>query len=123
MAVLALYLAAGLALWITALPIAVRLSGLAALSLGIALAWRRRPLVRLRGKADGTLELLRGDTWRTIQVSMGSVALPGLIVLRWREGRRGQALALPGDALAPDAHRRLRIWLRWRARPGVTPVQ
>lgn len=69
----------------------------------------------LRAQADGRLLILRGDAWQPVQLSPSSIALPWLIVLRWREGRRHHALALPADSLDPDTHRRLRLWLRWKA--------
>ena len=112
----AVHLAALAALLLTSLPGAVRLTG--ALLLGASLWATRNRLVsvRLRARADGQLEIWRDAAWKQVQLRSDSVALPWLIVLRWREGRRRHSLALPGDALAGDEHRRLRVWLRWKAK-------
>ena len=49
-----------------------------------------------------------------------STVLPGLVVLLLRrDGRRcALALPLPTDASGPQAHRRLRLWLKWQAGPA-----
>lgn len=38
-----------------------------------------------------------------------------LVILRMRHERRCEMLVLPRSAVGADAHRRLRVWLRWRA--------
>ena len=111
----AVHLAALAALLLTSLPGAVRLTGALLLGGSLWATWNRLVSVRLRARADGQLEIWRDAAWKQVQLRSDSVALPWLIVLRWREGRRRHSLALPGDALAGDEHRRLRVWLRWKA--------
>lgn len=110
-----LHLAALAALFLALLPAAARLAGVALLGASLWASWRRLVSLRLRAKADGQLEIWRDDAWKPVQLRCDSVALPWLIVLRWREGGRRHSLALPADALAGDEHRRLRVWLRWKA--------
>ena len=112
---IAAHLAAVAALFLAALPDAARLVGGACLAASLGLGWRRPADLRLRARADGQLEIRCGDAWQPVRLSADSVALPWLIVLRWREGRRGHSLVLPADAVAGDEHRRLRVWLLWKA--------
>ncbi|MDP2810349.1 MAG: hypothetical protein Q8O34_09385 [Rhodocyclaceae bacterium] len=51
----------------------------------------------------------------TATVLPQTTILPGLIVLLLRQGGRTRCLSLPTDATGPDAHRQLRLWLKWRA--------
>jgi len=44
-----------------------------------------------------------------------TTVLSGLIVLLLRLGGRTAALSLPADATGTEAHRQLRLWLRWQA--------
>jgi toxin CptA len=111
----AVHLAALSALYLALLPAAARLAGVLLLGASLWATWKRLVAVRLRAKADGRLEIWRGAAWKPVQLRSDSVALPWLIVLRWREGRRHHNLALPADALPGDEHRRLRVWLRWKA--------
>ena len=112
----AVHLAALAALLLASLPEAVRLTGAVLLGASLWATGNRLVSVRLRARADGQLEIWRDAAWKPVQLRCDSVALPWLIVLRWREGRRRHSLALPGDALAGDEHRRLRVWLRWKAK-------
>jgi len=115
MLLVAMHLAALAALFLALLPAAARLVGVALLVASLWASWRRPVSVRLRAKADGQLEIWREAAWKPVQLQADSVALPWLIVLRWREGWRRLSLALPADALPGDEHRRLRVWLRWKA--------
>ena len=112
---LALHLAALAALLLARLPPFVWAAGLALLAVSLALSTRRPDLPRLRCKSDGRLEIWRDGGWRAAQLLPDSVALPWLIVLRWRENGRRHRLLLPPDTLRGDEHRRLRVWLRWKA--------
>lgn len=50
----------------------------------------------------------------TATVLLQTTVLPGLIVLLLRLGGRTTALSLPTDAMGTEAHRQLRLWLRWQ---------
>ncbi len=101
-----------------------------ALSLWHALrhyAWRSAPgaISRLNLSSDGGLTLTRRDG-RTVSGSLpagGFVSCP-LIVLHLPGARRWRAIAvvIPADAVDPDQHRRLRVWLNWRL-PAAGPGQ
>jgi hypothetical protein len=110
------HLAALAALFLAALPAPPRIAGCLLLGASLWLAWRRQDAPHLRGKVDGRMEIWRDAAWRPLQLLPDSTALPWLIVLRWREGRRHHSLALPADALPGEDHRRLRVWLRWKAK-------
>jgi len=111
-----LHLAAAGSLLLADLPRPLQLGGGALLAASLAWQWRRQRPVRLRGRADGSLECWRGEAWRPLRLQSDSVALPALIVLRWREGKRRRSLVLLPDAVSHGEHRRLRLWLRWKAR-------
>ena len=113
-ALLGIHLAAACALFLASLPTPPRLLGLGLLGASL---WRcRKPAapLRLRARVDGRLEIWRDAAWKSLSIQPDSVALPGLIVLRWREGGRSHSLVLPADALSGEDHRRLRVWLRWK---------
>lgn len=111
-----LYGLALLALFFAQLPWPARFAGLALLVAAILVAPRQPLTARLRCHGDGRLDVWHGDVWQSVRVCPDSVVWPGLIVMRWREsGRHARALVLPLDTLSPDEHRRLRLWLRWKA--------
>lgn len=112
---LATHLVAAIALFVAQPPPPARLAGLVALAISLGAGRRQAVPTRLRLDPDGRLQVWRDATWRPAQVLAGSVAWPWLIVLRWRENGRYHSLPLPPDALSADAHRRLRVWLRWKA--------
>lgn len=120
---LTLHLAGLAALLLALIPPEARLAGGALLGASLYAAWRRPRAPRLRARDDGTLERWRDNAWVPLRLRADSVALPWIIVLRWREGRRSHSLALPVDALPAETHRRLRVWLRWRADVGAAPLQ
>lgn len=111
------HLLAAVALGWAALPLTVQCLGL--LALAGHLLWRRLPGERrLRCGDDGQLAVASGDTWQSVTLCPDSQVLPWLIVLRYRPAQARYARTLPilGDSLPPEDFRRLRVWLRWRAR-------
>ena len=56
--------------------------------------------------------------WHAVRLCRDSIALPGLVVLRFvRKGRwLGESQCIVRDALAPEAHRRLRVRLKFSRR-------
>ncbi|MBF8781432.1 protein YgfX [Pseudomonas fulva] len=65
----------------------------------------------------------RAGGWQAARLCRDSVALPGLVVLRFvRQGDRfARAQCIPGDALAPELHRRLRLRLKFSRRRWAAP--
>ncbi len=77
----------------------------------------------LRCDADGWQIWNAAAGWQGIQLRRDSLALPGLVVLRFRLGRRWltRSLCIPRDALAADEHRRLRVRLKFSRRRWAAP--
>lgn len=117
------HLAALVALLLASLPAVAYLAGALALAASLALYLRRPPPPRLRCLADGRLEIRRAASWQAVTVLPESVVLPWFIVLHWRENERRRGLLLPADALPAPAHRRLRVWLRWKSGTGDTALR
>ncbi|WP_122314495.1 protein YgfX [Pseudomonas cichorii] len=65
--------------------------------------------------------------WQPVQLCRDSLALPWIVILRFRlvkDGRAGrylQSLCIPRDALTPDSHRRLRVRLKFSPRRWAVP--
>jgi toxin CptA len=74
----------------------------------------RPSVLALQLGADGKLQIeRRGAVWLDAAVLPGVVVFPWLIVLRLRVDGRVCSLAIPFDGVAREAHRDLRLWLRW----------
>lgn len=77
----------------------------------------------LRHNAEGWQLWSARDGFQPVQLLPDSLALPALIVLRFR--RPGDWLArsvcVPADALAPEMHRRLRVRLRFSRSRWTAP--
>lgn len=86
---------------------------------------RRQPLARLlcRGdiaaltlRADGRLEVERMDGSRCqAGIESGTTVYSRLVILRVRIDDHVESLVLPHAAIGSDAHRRLRVWLKWKS--------
>ncbi|QXI39522.1 protein YgfX [Pseudomonas xantholysinigenes] len=79
----------------------------------------------LRRDPRGWCLYSRAVGWQPVRLCRDSVALPGLVVLRFvRKGRWwSEGQCIPGDALGHEQHRRLRVRLkfsrrRWAEVPG-----
>ncbi|SEO20558.1 protein YgfX [Pseudomonas sp. NFACC39-1] len=83
----------------------------------------RQAFCRLRRDADGWQLWNRAGGWQAVQLRPDSLALPMIIVLRFRlRGEwRVRSLCVPRDALAPDLHRRLRVRLKFSRRRWAAP--
>lgn len=78
-------------------------------------------IVGLNGDRDGKAQLLRHDgQMRDAQVLGDTFVTPYLTLIRLkpRMGRSQIAIVLP-DAIAPEAYRQMRVWLKWRAGKGA----
>ncbi len=86
---------------------------------------RQQPLARLLCRGDivalllgteGRLGIERRDGTRDeAAVDSRTTIFNSLVVLRFRVGDRCESLVLPRSSLDNDAHRQLRVWLKWRA--------
>ncbi|SPO57193.1 conserved protein of unknown function [Pseudomonas sp. JV551A1] len=78
----------------------------------------RHAVVGLRRDVRGWQVFSRARGWQPVRLCRDSVALPGLVVLRFvRAGRwMGQSQCVPGDAMGDDEHRRLRVRLKFSRR-------
>lgn len=117
-AVAALHLLAGAAVLLADLPAWLAGLLLVAVAASLARAWRPPAPATLRCRADGSLALHAGDDWQAVELLPDSLVLAWLAVLRYRRagGRGTHALVILPDGLAADDFRRLRVWLKWRAR-------
>ncbi|NNB15557.1 hypothetical protein [Pseudomonas fragi] len=80
-------------------------------------------MTRLRHDADGWQLWSRDKGWQAVQLRRDSLALPLLVLVRYRLAgeRRVRAVCIPGVALAPDQHRRLRVRLKFSRRRWLAP--
>ncbi|MFJ3075634.1 protein YgfX [Pseudomonas sp. NPDC087029] len=124
-AYLACQVLAQMALWPSVLPWWCCLAVLAACIAHACWAIPRRILLNdnhaitgVRRDALGWRVFSRAQGWQPVRLCRDSVALPGLVVLRFvRAGRWfGQSQCVPRDALAADQHRRLRVRLKFSRR-------
>jgi len=116
-ATLALYLMALPMPWLANLSawLAACLSGAILLALLLAARhWRQSQGSRLKLLADGNWLLEEGGLATEYALGEGVYCTLGLVVLplRAEDGRKRRLLLWP-DSTAPDALRRLRVWLRW----------
>ncbi|MEW6293929.1 MAG: hypothetical protein AB1544_11565 [Pseudomonadota bacterium] len=64
---------------------------------------------------DGRMKIHRCDDSRDeAHVEPGTTVFIGLVILRLRIRERIESLVLPQAATGAEAHRRLRVWLKWR---------
>jgi toxin CptA len=77
----------------------------------------------LRRDADGWQLWNRATGWQPVQLRPDSLALPLIVVLRFRlrGERRTRAICVPRDAQAADVHRRLRVRLKFSRRRWAAP--
>lgn len=118
------------ALWLVEIPLWAR-----ALGVGFCLAHAAWVLPRqvllssaqafsgLRCDAEGWQLWSAALGWQAIQLRPDSLALPQVVVLRFRLAgeRRVRGLCIPHDALAHDLHRRLRVRLKFSRRRWAAP--
>lgn len=87
----------------------------------------RAAFTALRRDTNGWQVWNERDGWQPVQLCGDSVALPLIVVLRFRLirdgrlGRRVESACIPCDALTPDSHRRLRVRLKFSRRGWAAP--
>ncbi len=86
--------------------------------------YRQRPQLRrgVRRNAKGWQLWSPQHGWRSVQLRADSIAIPALVLLRYRYAHQWfyRSLLIPADSLSQDNHRRLRVRLkfsrqRWQA--------
>jgi toxin CptA len=77
----------------------------------------------LRRDADGWQLWNQAQGWQPVQLRPDSLALPLMVVLRFRlrGERRVRSLCVPHDSQAADIHRRLRVRLKFSRRRWAAP--
>ncbi|MBV4475029.1 protein YgfX [Pseudomonas botevensis] len=77
----------------------------------------------LRREGDGWQLWNQADGWQAVQLRPDSLALPLIVVLRFRlrGERRVRSICVPRDAQAADLHRRLRVRLKFSRRRWAAP--
>jgi toxin CptA len=119
-----------LALFLIDLPLWAALLGALACLAHAAWVLPRQILLRhpsafsgLRRDEEGWQLFNARDGWRAVQLRPDSLALPVAVVLRFRLAgeRRVRGLCIPRDALVHEAHRRLRVRLKFSRRRWAAP--
>jgi toxin CptA len=117
-------------LFLVELPLWVALIGACACLLHAAWVLPRQILLRhpaaftgLRRDESGWQLFNNRDGWQPVQLRPDSLALPVAVVLRFRlvGERRVRGLCIARDALALEAHRRLRVRLKFSRRRWAAP--
>ncbi|QKE63956.1 hypothetical protein HNE05_11535 [Aquipseudomonas campi] len=77
----------------------------------------------LRRDEDGWQLWSKAQGWQAVQLRPDSLALPLMVVLRFRLAGewRVRGLCIPRDGLAREAHRRLRVRLKFSRRRWAAP--
>nr|WP_215729203.1 MULTISPECIES: protein YgfX [Pseudomonas] len=77
----------------------------------------------LRRDGDGWQLWNQADGWQAVQLRPDSLALPLIVVLRFRlRGEwRVRSICVPRDSQATDLHRRLRVRLKFSRRRWAAP--
>ena len=118
------------ALYLLAIPLWASLPGaLCCLLHGVWLLPRQILLTHpqafcgLRRDADGWQLWNQAAGWQPVQLRPDSLALPLVVVLRFRlrGERRVRTICVPRDSQAADLHRRLRVRLKFTRRRWAAP--
>jgi toxin CptA len=114
--------------WASALGVLLCLAHGAWALPGSILLKRASAFSGLRRNADGWQLWSDCSGWQPVQLRRDSLALPLVVVLRFRlvgerrmVGRRVRGLCIPCDALPPEVHRRLRVRLKFSRRRWAAP--
>ena len=122
LALIGLHVATASALFAAQLPWTVRVAAVALLVLSARRALSRHAnrtgsdaVVRLVRRADGRWAAIHRDGTALIGPLAGdSFIHPWLTIVGIRDGWRTCWTPVPADALSPDDHRRLRVWVKWQ---------
>lgn len=95
---------------------------------GSILLSRPTAFTGLRRNAEGWQLWSQRHGWQSVQLCRDSLALPLIVVLRFRlagqsrsHWRLVRGLCIPRDAMPPDVHRRLRLRLKFSRRRWAAP--
>jgi toxin CptA len=87
-----------------------------------------RTFTGLRRTSAGWQLWSRRDGWQPVQLRRDSIALPLMVVLRFRLSGKGcvgrrlvHGLCVPRDAMSPQHHRQLRVRLKFSRRRWAAP--
>ena len=120
-----------LSLWLVDIPLWARGLGMACCLAHAGWVVPRQLLLRgpgcysaLRHVAEGWQLYSDAAGWQPIQLRPDSLALPLIVVLRFRLAgqRRVRALCIARDSLPADVHRRLRVRLKFSRRRWAAPI-
>ncbi len=88
------------------------------LLVGLSLTRQQRlsPVTAIVLRGDGNIDIVGADgTAIEAAVHPHTLVLSFLVVLLYRQQGRLRSLVLPGDSLATEDFRQLRLWLRWQS--------
>lgn len=122
--IVAAHLMAAGALLLADLPWTYRVSLLIAIAAGLGFAVRAPRALRLRGRADGGLDIWTAGDWQAVRLLPDTMVLSRCMVLRYqRPGRRwAETRVILPDSLAENDFRRLRVRLRFQSSGCVKPM-
>lgn len=113
------------AVFLAALPLLAQWSVLFLTLISLGMHLRARPRLRLRCDQAGAVAVWREEKWQAASIAGNSVVWPIAVVLRLAYAKTGtnadqarynSVIVLP-DSMPETDFRRLRVWLRWRAKP------
>ncbi|MCV4272120.1 hypothetical protein OH710_05655 [Pseudomonas capsici] len=87
----------------------------------------RSAVTALRRDRKGWQLWSEQEGWQPVQLCRDSLALPWIVILRFRPVKEGRvaryvkSICIPRDALTPDTHRRLRVRLKFSSRRWAVP--
>jgi toxin CptA len=113
---------AALAILVSGISDGLRIGLIAALGVSYYLGRPEMAPLGMRLERNGQLAVKRGEGWQSVELLPSTMVTPWLSVLHWREGGRFRAFAILGDSLPAGDFRRLRIWLKWKAKLGAVSV-
>jgi toxin CptA len=121
LALLGVHLLAGVAVLLADLAVWGQVLLLLTIAVSLLLHLRRQATHEIRCEPDGSLQIRIASEWRAATLLPASVVMPWLVVLHYRVEDNGQThhLVMPPDSLPSDDFRRLRVWLKWKAKTEV----
>lgn len=110
------HLVAGGAVLVSTIPSWLAAALLLLVGLSLTRQQRLSPVTAIVLRGDGNIDIVGADgTVIEAAVHPHTLVLSFLVVLLYRQQGRLRSLVLPGDSLATEDFRQLRLWLRWQS--------
>ncbi|MBL8478374.1 MAG: hypothetical protein JNK59_03615 [Sterolibacteriaceae bacterium] len=110
------HLVAGGAVMVSTIPSWLAAALLLLVGLSLTRQQRLSPVTAIVLRGDGNIDIVGADgTAIEGAVHPHTLVLSFIVVLLYRQQGRLRSLVLPGDSLATEDFRQLRLWLRWQS--------